>query len=716
MDGSNRDSEVARDNYAAYAYARDNGHLTFVEKARRCDAFFEGNQWDPAIRAKLEALGKPVLTINKILSTIAAIWGEQLSHRADVGFHTSSGGNPQTAEAMDKLWLHTVNTNNYDWVESQMAAEGFIRSRGFIDLRADFSDHMRGEARISLLNAKNVLIDPDASEYDPDTWGEVFVTKWLQSREVERVWGKGAVDALSAQGDAQRGYRYDLADWLPDTFGGEFTFGSYEGHQALERRRIFRLIERQYKEAKWADHFVDSMTGDMREIPGTWDRARIARVMEQYGLGIFRKKIDKIRWTVSSGNVTLHDEISPYKHFTPIPFFPFFLHGRTLGIVENLIDPQELFNKAISQELHVINTTANSGWKIKNGSLQNMTEEDLEERGAEDGLVLSLTNVADAEKITPNSIPTGLDRVTYKADESLKEVSMVSDSMRGFDRADVAAKAIRAKQMRGTVSLASPFNNLDQTRRILARNTLDIWQQYYTEPRVYQITGSSVGAESEEIRFNEINAAGEVVNDLTAGEYNITLTTVPARENYEQTQFQEALELRQQGIAIPDDVLVEHSHLNRKSEIAQRLKKLAGGTEPSQEELEAQRVAREMEARLQQAKVESEEADAQLREANAALSAARAQREMVELQQVGREGNQEAMQAALEREKIAAKRESDAASLQLKRMEVLGRLQLERERMEGELAIKRLDQKESAAIKTKQIAQQAKPTSSETKK
>jgi hypothetical protein len=587
--------------------------------------------------------------------------------------------------------------------------DGFIRGRGFFDLRVNFDDQLLGEARIKQLNAKNVLIDPDASSYDPDEWAEVFVTKWLTLSEVERAYGKRASNELDAVG-GMHSHRYDTADWLPDTFGGENTWGGYDSFREADRRRIYRVIERQYKELKWADHFVDVNTGDMREIPDNWERARIAFVMDEYGLGLYRKKIHKIRWTVSTDQLLFHDDISPYRHFTPIPFFPFFLHGTTLGIVENLISPQELLNKALSQELHVVNTTANSGWKLKQGSLQNMTEEDLEERGAEDGLLLVLNNPADADKITPNSIPTGLDRVSFKADESLKEVSMVSDSMRGFDRSDVAAKAIKAKQARGTVSLAPVLDNLDQTRRIMVRNVTDVWQHYYTEDRVIQMTGREMGAEPEEIAINQVTPEGEVVNDLTVGEYDAVLITVPARETYEQSQFQEAIELRQLGIPVPDDILIEHSHLNRKTEIAKRIKKLNGGEEPSEKQLQQQEQLAELEMRAKEAEVEEREADAQLKQANAALSVARANTEMAQAQAAGNAGNEEAQKLMIEREKMALEREKTLEGIRNDRMAMLADINLKRETAEAELEIKREELAASIEMKRKESAAKAAAT------
>jgi hypothetical protein len=493
-------------------------------------------------------------------------------------------------------------------------------------------------------------------------------------------------------------HRYDTADWLPDTFGGRSLVGGFDSYRSDNaQRRIYRVIERQYKEARWVEHFVNLDTGDMRVVPDTWSRNRIAYVLENYGpLAVVRKKIDQIRWTASTDILTLHDEISPYRHFTPIPFFPFFMHGMTIGIVENLISPQELLNKSVSQELHVINTTANSGWKLKNGSLQNMTVEELEERGAEDGLTLVLNQTADAEKITPNSIPTGLDRVSFKADEALKEVSMVSDSMRGFDRADVAARAIQAKQARGTVSLAPALNNLDYTRRLVARNTLDLLQSFYTEPRVIQMAGRDLAAEQEPIVINQQTPEGTVIHDLTIGEYSIVLSTVPARESFQQTQFQEAIEMRKVGIAVPDDVIVEHSHLQRKMEVAKRIKELNGGVEPSEEEQQMQQQLQALEMRVKQAEVAEREADAQLKQANAQLSMARAQREA---SGEGGEKQADPRIAQLEQVKLQAEIQYKQRELELKQRE----LELKERVAMAELRLKSMDSAQRELLENKKL-------------
>ncbi len=75
------DQAVASEQWYRYVYLRDNGHLDFVEKANKCDAYYLGQQWTRADKAILEAQRRPALTINKILPTIDTVVGEQINTR-----------------------------------------------------------------------------------------------------------------------------------------------------------------------------------------------------------------------------------------------------------------------------------------------------------------------------------------------------------------------------------------------------------------------------------------------------------------------------------------------------------------------------------------------------------------------------------------------------------------------------------------------------------
>ena len=83
---------IAINQFERYERARDNGHLDYIETAKKCDAFYRGNQWDAADVATIDDEGRPALTINTILPTVNTVLGEQSTRRADVNFKPLGNG------------------------------------------------------------------------------------------------------------------------------------------------------------------------------------------------------------------------------------------------------------------------------------------------------------------------------------------------------------------------------------------------------------------------------------------------------------------------------------------------------------------------------------------------------------------------------------------------------------------------------------------------
>ena len=694
---------LANEVWCRYAWLRDNGHLSYVAKASKCEDFFVGMQWDQNDLVLLKAYKRPALTINKIISTISNVLGEQIFNRTDVAFKPrNEGATSEVADALTKVFMQIGDNNQLPWVRSDVFCDGVVGSRGFFDVRLDFTDSLRGEVRVEQLNPKNVLIDADADEYDPDKWGDVIITKWMSPDQIEMLYSRADAALLRGRQDSYFPWGYDSIDRDRDRFGiprGQYTYGS-QPDQTDGNARNIRVIERQWRKLDKVLHFVDIETGDMRPVPFDWDDQRVAAHLAQNpNLTVTKKLIQRIRWTVVADNVVLHDDWSPYKHFTVVPYFPYFRRGRTVGLVENLIGPQELLNKVSSQELHVVNTTANSGWKVKRNALQNMSAAELEQRGAQTGLVLELDEIANAEKIQPNQTPSGLDRISYKAEEHIKSISGVSDYMQGFAREDVAAKSVTANKQSGQANLAKVMDNMNRTDFILARNILDLVQEYYTEQRLLFITTDRMTNATEQLTVNQITPEGEIVNNLTLGEYAVVITNQPERDTFEETQFDQALRLRMEaGVQLPDKYLIQSSRLKNKADI---IKDMEGDAESP----EAQRAAA-LQARSQEAEVAKLEAEAMQKQTDAQLKAAKAQKEMAS---IGEDSGQN--EIMLEQQKMEAEMAMEQAKLEqehalaVQKMEM--EFQLKREQMQQEMQLKRESAQVDAQIKQEAARQQA---------
>ena len=625
------EGRIASTQWDRYERARDNGHVEYVEMAKKCDAYYQGDQWEIEDVSMLDAEGRPALTVNTILPTINTVLGEQSTRRADIQFKPRRGATEEVADVLNKLYMQIADNNKLDWLEQQVFADGLIMDgRGYFDVRIDFSDHIEGEVRITAKDPLDILIDPDAKEYDPKTWNEIFETKWMTLEEIEELYGKDKAEDLRFIAENGNSYGRDSIEYEETRYGDtenadEYLGGSYDSDE-YKTVRSLRVIERQHRKLTRVQCYVDPVTGDSRPVPENWSDSKTKRFAKEYGLEVISKMSKKVRWTVTCDKVVLFDDFSPYSDFTIVPYFAYFRRGTPFGMVRNLLSPQEQLNKISSQELHIVNTTANSGWMVESGSLVGMTPDDLEEHGAETGLVVEYARGTNPpSKIQPNQIPTGLDRIAQKAANNIQAISGINESMLGTDSAEVSGIAIQAKQNRGAIMIQVPLDNLRKTRHYLAEKILNLIQNFYTEERIIQVTNDSDPMKPREpMVINEMTPEGMIINDLTLGEYDVVVSIAPARDSFDEVQFAEALSLRQVGVAVPDDAIIEYSHLAKKGELAKRIRMMTG-VERTPEQMEAQAIQQQFQLQQAQLELEKMQAEVQRIGSEAAVNIAKVQ-------------------------------------------------------------------------------------------
>jgi len=317
-------------------------------------------------------------------------------------------------------------------------------------------------------------------------------------------------------------------------------------------------------------------TGDL-EIVG--DEAGPERIAKLQGMGCqFMNRMQRrVRRTISTRDVTLSEGWSPLPFLSVVAFFPYFRRGKTRGMIDNAIGQQQAVNKSISQFVHILNSTANSGWVIEEDSLTNMDTDQLEADGSSTGLVIEVKQGAKTpEKIQPNQIPQGIDRIIDRMVQSLKEVT-VPDAMRGNNGQEISGVAIQSRQFASQQQLAVPLDNLARTRYILAKRIDWFIGNYYDTERLIRITETDpvTGEEvANDIAINQYDpATGTYINDMTVGKYDTVISEQPMQVTFENSQFTQGIELRKAGVAIPDWAVVKHSNLADKQEILAEMRK-----------------------------------------------------------------------------------------------------------------------------------------------
>jgi hypothetical protein len=553
------------------------GHQRFTENARYCENMYwgAGRQWEGEAESleKLEEEEKPILELNLINADIRRLKGYQTQSRLNISYAPrGDGADIKQAEVLSKIALYELDNNRFPWVESQVFEDGIVQGRGFFDIRMDYEEDLKGAIKIEALDPLDVIIDGDAKSYDPSGWNRVTTTKWIPLEDIKIMY-PGKYKAVRENMNATEG------DWGQGANEGveRNTFSQpharFNYFQAGVDEYYVRVLDTQYYQVVSRKFFYSYDDDALIPVPDNMSLKEAKAEAKNMGYEIIDRTVKRIRWTVCTRDVILHDDWSPYDFYTVVPYFPVFRRGQTQGLIDNLITNQLAINKAHSQFLHIVNTTANSGWITQEGSLSNMDPEDLEQRGATTGLHIEYKRGYNPpEKIKPNDVPAGLVEFLNSSIAIHDRLLGVGDAFRGEKSNEVSGRALQERINQTAVGLTSVVDNLYLTRNILARHLLTLIQNFYTEERSFRIVVDEAKGEEEELTINQYNEAiDQLLNDVTVGKYDVIATDVPTQINFQQGQLAETIELRKYGVMIPDDEIIRVSSLTRKEEIAKRM-------------------------------------------------------------------------------------------------------------------------------------------------
>lgn len=565
--------QIARTNWDRYQYGKNRGHIEYMAQAIRCEAMYlgGGRQWREQDRAYVEGQGRTALEFNEIKGAVNSAIGYQIHNRMDITYKPRGGDSDlATATILSKVAMQVADMNALHWLETQVFGDGLIQQRGYFDVRMSFERNMHGEIAIDALDPLDVVPDPDAKTYDPDGWGDVIVSRWLTADEIEARYGRDARQTAEDSPDAGRDFGDDGEEGPRNKFGFTGMAGLADAYCAeADGIARYRVIDRQQRVYELTKCLVFPRTGDVQAMD-TMAQDTIDDALAN-GAVVAKRMRYRIKWQVSTYSRVLHDEYSPYEHFTIVPYFPYFRRGQTTGMVDDAIGPQEALNKAVSQFVHILNTSANSGWITEENSITNMAPGELEERGAQTGLHIEVKQGAKPpQKIQPNQVPTGVDRLIERADKAIKDVT-VPDAMRGSAGPEISGVAIQSRQFASQQQLAVPLDNLAHTRKLLASRLLNLIQTYYDSHRIFRITETdpmSGKPADKSVEINQYDAStGTYFNDVTVGTYDVVISEQPMQVTFQNSQFQQVLEMRKVGVRIPDPSVIRYSNLADKQEI-----------------------------------------------------------------------------------------------------------------------------------------------------
>ena len=155
-----------------------------------------GEQWSAEDKALLDAEGRPYYEFNELMPSVNSAVGYQIQNRMDIAFRPRGGASDmEKATILSKVVMQIADQNKLHWKETQVFSDGLIEQRGYFDIRMNFDKNIKGDIDVAFLDPRDVIPDPDAKSYDPASWADVTVSRWLLLDEIEERYGRPARDA-----------------------------------------------------------------------------------------------------------------------------------------------------------------------------------------------------------------------------------------------------------------------------------------------------------------------------------------------------------------------------------------------------------------------------------------------------------------------------------------------------------------------------------------
>ena len=172
------------------------------------------------------------------------------------------------------------------------------------------------------------------------------------------------------------------------------------------------------------------------------------------------------------------------------------------GFVRNLKNPQKELNKRRTQELHILNTSGNSGGWIENGAMTPEQEDEFKRMGNVPGHYQTVNPGAltggKIQERQPKQPPTAIINAENQATNDLTAISGINEQLLGTDIPNSASgRAIELRQKQASTHLAVVFDSLRRAKKRIAyllwgkRGHAGIIPQYYTAEKAYKIQGEN---------------------------------------------------------------------------------------------------------------------------------------------------------------------------------------------------------------------------------
>lgn len=611
--------------------------------------FYDGDQFDEETRAVLEGRNQAPLVYNIIHPTIQWVVGTERRTRIDWKVLGRGPEDQNMAEVKTDTMKYVSDTNNAGWMRSVAFKDAVIVGVGWTEefLRTDVLEE---EIGVRHQDWKQMWWDPFSRALDMSDCRYIFRAKDLDVDVAITMFPEHA-QVLNSQarefGDSDMDDIEGASEDLPSMFynsesrkaKAQMYLGGVTSTETTTRARV-RVIECEFKRTVAAKR-IRSLAREFDDLHGaTFDPQnpdpRVEEGKRRGVISLIDGVTDRVWKAFFVPGTLLGLAPLQYRHgkfsFTPIWCYRRHRDGMPYGLIRQVRDPQEDYNKRRGKALFAM--SVNRVLYEEDAFSEDDEDDMLDETAKPNGRIRLRSNALAAGKIRidePLDVAQGhLNLAEQSKTQILETVGVTRDNL-GQESSASSGKAILAKQQQGAVVTAEVFDNYRLAIKLSGQKTLQLIEQYMLVPKVIRVLG-----DDQKPKFVEINQpyvdpwTGQVLfnNDIAASQADFIVDQQDYRETMRMAMAEQLFEMI--GRLPPEmaiqflDLPIDLSDIPNKHEWVARIRKFNGmDAEPLTAEQENdQRAAAERARRAEE--LQQEVIAAKARRDNAAASEAEA--------------------------------------------------------------------------------------------
>lgn len=605
------------------AFALCDEHDSDNRQAYKEDVLFvrAREQWPDDIRKQRELDGRPCLTIDKLGPIIRQVVNDSRQNKPSIKVHpVDSNGDPETAEIINGLIRNIEYTSNAD-VAYDTAVECAVGgNRGYIRVGLDYAYDDSFDLDINIgrvANPLSVYPDPHSTAADSSDWNVAFVVDKMTKEAFEAQYPKATVtdwdsDAWNDNGDWLNSDGVLVAEW--------WTRELYE-------KTIVKSVDGKVFDEK-----------DLTEDPdlALAIKARlIVLATDKMGQPLRRvTQCYRVTQRIMTGAEILSTREWPGKYIPIIPVYgdEFWIDGKRhlRSLINGAKDAQQMLNFWRTAGTELVALAPRVPYIGEEGAFA-VDQERWQTANSKSHAYLEYAQGTQPPQRQPldSGVAAGSMQEALNASDDIKSITGMYDASLGARSNETSGRAIMARQREGDVSTFHFIDNLSRAIRHTGRVIIDLIPSVYDTPRIVRVIGEDgsqtpqqvnqeapkIDKETGQPMKDDQGNAIMALHDLTAGKYDLTVSTGP---NYTTMRQETAEQMMQLIQAYPDaapligDILVKSLDWQGADEIADRLKKMLPPQVSGQQAIPPE---------VQQMVEQGKEMIGKLQEENAALKA-----------------------------------------------------------------------------------------------